>query len=564
MRLARLSILVSSFAVSLAACFAQSPAQTTSTSTPHHKHGSQTVTSQSALPVSVIGVSGITVKYGNTFRFGLDPLTKSTPIGAAAVPSQLALPSTSAAAAATPSATAAAHIVGAAPPPPIAMAAQPSAAPGEPPFPESCDEASPIAAYAWPTDPAAQQARVDACWHGLRHDVETVTDSVISLRNSINQNIRAAAAEQQCYVEQLAYFSEPILSLPKATALVALATANQTPGTPGGCVPSPPAGTWDLSSADDDVATLLKDQQMLTDLSTAPGFSTWSAAGANANANTALKAQLQSSLTEVTAYSNQTAAPGNGSFILQSLSDYQKLLQNNAAWRTRLQSIALPSQPGQTDPLEALVIEVGVNPCHQWYGAGRTDTIQLQATDLYTANATPQAIALATNTCNPPTIASTGVGVTFLANPTYAFVPGSSGTTTTTSGTTTTTAGPQVIGESSVNRKSPLYTVLYNVDPFGVGHNMATRRGFEAFLSGGVGLVSSSSTTSSDFVFGGSVALARRVVFVTFGGDFGQRQELNSGFALGDQQNALTSVPTHTAWRTGFIVCVSFGIAPSS
>lgn len=499
------------------------------------------ITSTSARPVAIYGGHEIHVQYVNRFRFDFDSTTASAPIGAATLPSQLAPAASSAGA--TP------KTLPGAPPPPTPVTAghyQPGYLPPppppppparyvSPPYPEACVQTD--VDQPWPASDADRSERIRVCWNGIRDEVDGQRAALSTLRVAINSAIRAVGAEQRCYALKLQRFRQPLLSEADANSLVAFANANSTPGTAPGCR-SNYNPDWDLDTADKIGQKLGELQGKLADLSTAPGYNTWlgAATGPVAASNAALVKLDNDLLAEATSYSTGTAATGANSYIAQTHADFLTAVSANQQWRDRL--AAIPN-------LASLQLVVPINKCREWYGKGRTDTIQLTVTDLSPGAPATPSLPLATNTCNPTSIASTGVGVTFLHSPAYAFVPNGAGT--------------QVVGESAVNHRSPLYAAFYNVTPFSHAHGSR-----EWFLSPGIGLTSTSSASVADFLIGFSSSFARRLLFVTGAADFGKRDQLVPGVYVGTPQGALTSVPTQSTWKIGAIVTISFGVAPSS
>ena len=238
----------------------------------------------------------------------------------------------------------------------------------------------------------------------------------------------------------------------------------------------------------------------LTDLTTALGYPTWANGAGVQASNTLLVKAVTDLISEVTSYSTGTVTTGSGSSIAQSSSDFQTVVANNRQWRKQLSNISAFG----ANALSSLEIDITIDPCHEFYGKGRTDVVKLHAVDLSSTAGASQDIQLATNTCNPRTIASTGIGISFLSSPVYSFVPADN-------------TGAQVIGRTATSSASPLYAVFYNVQ---LG---SLRHGMELFASPGVGLTSASNTTSSDILGGLSISFARRVIFsVTPAIDFGR------------------------------------------
>jgi hypothetical protein len=498
---------------------------------------------------SLVSEKEVVVLYANKFRYDLGAQTTQAPIGAATPPGALALsasqiaklPSDIVQSPAQPVAPAAGgNNLGAkgmvAPQPP-----PPPPPPHIPDYPQACDQSDKV--DPWPSSATDQVKRITVCWLGIRNSVETDQTHLLTLRGQINTVIHNAATEQACYVQALRNFGEPLLALNQAVKLIELATANATAGDKHGCYQD--ADDWPRDSAEKLVMDLSKLQRDLSDLETAQGYTTW-ASPAFKSANSALVAQIASFITEATFYQTGTPSQGLDSNIAKTYNDFQSVVENNKLWRVRLSNLLNnpPSETFKLGSLSSLEVDIAIDSCHLWYGKGRIDTIKLHAVDLSSSTGVSQDIPLATNTCNPRTIASTGIGVSFLASPTFSFVAGDN-------------TGTQVIGETATNSATPLYAALYNVQLVNFKHGM------EFFASPGVGLTSSSATTNTDFLGGVSISLARRVLFVTPSADFGRRDRLAPGFKIGDPKGSLTSVPTQSHWPVGFMISISFGIGPS-
>jgi hypothetical protein len=497
----------------------------------------QPVTNQSGGVLTIVGMPAsnsslfsakkVVILYGNKFRFDLGPQTTQAPIGGAALPG--ALGPSAADIAKLPSAIASAPSQPPAPTPAEHAAAPPISIPD---YPEACDQSD--TKVTWPTGGPAQAERITKCWNGIRADIETDQARLSDLRRRINTTIRSAAAEQRCYSQKIWSLRQPSLTPDQAANLIQFAGANATAGNSLGCY-QPNADQWPLDDADQLGIHLTKLQQALADLTTAIGYSNWANSTVIQSANSALVKQVGDFIAEANSYSTGTAASGGSSAIAQTYSDFQTVVSNNKQWRAQLSNLS---------SLSSLEIDIAIDPCREWYGKGRIDTIKLHAVDLSSSAGASQDIPLATNTCNPRTIASSGIGVSFLSNPVFAFVPADN-------------TGAQVIGKTATNNAAPLYSVLYNVQ---LGY---LKHGVELFASPGVGLTSTSNSTNADFLGGISMSFARRVLFITPAIDFGRRDQLAPGFTINTPKGSLTSVPTQSHWPVGFMLSISFGIGPS-
>jgi hypothetical protein len=504
---------------------------------------SRIVTSSSAVPVPLYGASGVTVHYVNRFHYIYNPTSTSTPIPAAAPPSQIALNPASAIPASTAAPTA----------PTASQKPKPATASA---FLESADLLkrrilarclADIAAGQWPDAVTDHTTAANQCWDSLRSDTDTAAAAIVALNQATNVAIRNATAEQTCYAGKQKQFSAIILSTEQAIALLNLAQANATERPAGqvgvGCAISD-STAWPPDAKADPIETMLfQDQTSLTELASMDGFSDWSRLGTNAASIAALNTAVTSLLSEIRSYGKGTAGQETSGSVSQTRTAFQSTVDSNQQWRTRLLSIS--SVPGDINTNAEFSLTQDFNPCQEWYGRGRTDKYTAKVVDASSAAAQIPDLQLATNTCTPISIVSTGIGVSFLSNPTYAFVPNP--------------AGAQVIGKTVDNTVTPLYGIFYNVKlPL-----FKPASGVELFVSPGIGLTSASSTITTDYLGGLSLSFGHRLLFLTASADFGQRTALQRGFTEGTAQGTLTSIPTYTTMKTGAMISVSFGIAPS-
>lgn len=373
---------------------------------------------------------------------------------------------------------------------------------------------------------------------------------VAGIRSGINQNIRAVADEQHCYLVRMRDFAQPVLTKVQAGELVQFAKDNQAQK-----VPSTPTLTcvttlnpeWNSAGADTEWTALIKLQSQFNILKAAPGFADWAKEPGNQATYDSTVASLTGLITEVSSYATRVTPSGGNTNIGQTFTDFQNAVDSNQNYRDSLSAIAIAAAAAvaanpNADTANVLVMTIPLNPCAEWYGRGRTDTVSLQYTDItVTPPGSPASYALGTNTFMPMSIASSGIGVTFLPNPVFGFVP-------------LDNTGAQVIGETAVNDKAPLYAALYNVKLLPINSSM------ELFASPGVGFTSSSNTTTTDILAGLSLSLARRLLFITPSADIGRRDELSPGFTLNTPKGSLTSVPTRPHWSANFMISVTFGI----
>jgi len=185
-------------------------------------------------------------------------------------------------------------------------------------------------------------------------------------------------------------------------------------------------------------------------------------------------------------------------------------------------------------------------PCRaQWFGKTDGQMVTLQYIDLTQAAPTAQSSPLFTNTCLPSLTVSTGLGLSTVRNSTYAFVPQ-------TDYTRTPPVTTQTIGYASDARIVPLYVGQMNYGYF--------QRSIGLHVSAGAGVSSVSSGTTGDFLAGNAISFFHRAVFVTPAYHLTQRQKLMSGYAVGDLQGSLTSVPTITGWKGGFAISITLPV----
>jgi len=535
---------------------------------PRPQNPPQEVRAETLLPVLTYRAQPIHVGYLNPYRYDYNPASTITTINGGTVPSLLQASTAAVPKAATAPAnlplTSDAHA--AAPPPPFHVA--------------DCEPTAPKKIWDHPLVGTAQTDAISQCWNQIEADAVDVqiNQKLTPLRQGINTTIRSADKEKDCYDEKVQVFSAAILSSAGATQLLTFAANNRSSdgtdnggaanggavgpaGGPAGCRQAN-AFEWNLKNADGIEQGLLDDQAKLKWLAQTPDFDKWlgSSTSANKIANTALSGAITSALTEVRSYSTGSATAGTNGNVAQTLSDFKAVVSTNLQWRDRLKRIDDASKEG-TNPDKNTLLVMTLNPhaCTNWYGKGAKEDISLMYADVSSKTAQTTTLLVATNTCVPSMIASSGIGISFLKNPTYGFVPDAT--------------GAQVIGLTAVNNVQPLYGLFYHV-------RLPTKpsdNSIEWFATPGVGLVTSSSTTTTDFLAGISMGLAHRTIFITPSVDIGQRTQLTPPFAIGSPKIipvppgaptgttpvTLSAVPTQTVWKTGFMISISFGIAPS-
>lgn len=243
--------------------------------------------------------------------------------------------------------------------------------------------------------------------------------------------------------------------------------------------------------------------------------------------------------------------------------DYANLITSNAATLTQLQGlITSPNVATYNTDLLAIsdwearqnLIKNNLAPwdqmltlsCHaQWFGKTDGDTVTLQAADLTAATPSMQTTALFTNTCLPALTVSSGLGISFVRNSTFAFEP----KTDYTQNPPVTT---QVIGYSADSKVTPLFVGQMNY--------AYLSKSVGLHFSGGAGVSASGSGPSTDLFVGNAISFFHRAIFITPSAHFAQRQELQTGYVVGDPQGSLTSVPTINGWKTGFAITITLPV----
>jgi hypothetical protein len=209
------------------------------------------------------------------------------------------------------------------------------------------------------------------------------------------------------------------------------------------------------------------------------------------------------------------------------------------AWQLR-RTATISATDAQWSPTVALT-------CHpQWFGKTEQQVVSILYYDMTASTPSQQSMTLLTNSCLAALTITSGLGFSTVRSSIFAFTPK---TNKSVSPPTTT----QVIGYASDSRVVPLYLGAMN-------YEFARAKGLGFDVAGGVGVSSSSAGTTSDFFLGPSFAFARRAIFVSPSFHLTQRQTLQDGYAVGDAQGSLTSVPTINRWRYGFALTFTFPI----
>lgn len=224
-----------------------------------------------------------------------------------------------------------------------------------------------------------------------------------------------------------------------------------------------------------------------------------------------------------------------------AISSYNESVSTDLNWKGRATYALDPAD--HWDQTMALT-------CHvMWFGKTETLTVNLVYTDYTQATPTPSSTPAFsfTNACLPHMAVSSGLGISTVRNSTYAFVP----KTDYTQNPPVTT---QVIGYATDARITPFYVGQLNYA------YSSAKYSTQLYVSGGAGLSSTAAGTAGDLFVGNAFSFFRRAIFITPSVHFTQRQQLMSGYAVGNPQAGLPTVPTINGWKTGFAVTITFPI----
>jgi hypothetical protein len=368
--------------------------------------------------------------------------------------------------------------------------------------------------------------------------------ALIQALQGINDLIVKASEEQQCYTSRLNHFALTILSPADQKGLLQFAQNNANVGTanqvsPASCrlVDTYNWPTDKLNTIDTDLHHLQAEQSALM---FEAGYATWIADPTHKAENDQLTNFLASNITTVEGKQAPSAQFTTFSASLAFI-DY---------WRSRLadlvtQATAQPNPDQQGSPF---FFSSTVDCSNNWYGKGSVLTVTLSITDL-SASPTPAPVGqpILVNSCYPPGTVSTGIGLSFVHDQVFAFLPGidptNSANTVTTVQTTTDASA------------TPLYGILYNI---------AIKEGTGGYgLHGAIGgaIGSTSGTTTPEILVGPSFSIRRRAFFITPAFQLARRDQLLPGYHIGSlQESGLTSLPITTNWKPGFALIFSFGV----
>jgi hypothetical protein len=435
-----------------------------------------------------------------------------------------------------------------APTPPTLLAPPPTTAAGTLPPLQAPTKAPPPPGVAPP--PATDIEKMDDAWWSLRDRAFDLSANVTSERSQLNNLILDASNEQQCYMDRLRAYISPILKPDEVRNLGDFAKNNsaipwsavKTGGPWTSDCRAEASYRWPSQEIDSLDASLLALQAEQTKLAKLPGYAAWIAIASNKDLNDKLTSFFTDNIKLVEGW--QGASTSYATFVAS--------VSYITFWRGTLagisQQVTAQSDPDkQGSPFFFLsTLDCSTN----WYGRGRTDTISLHITDIsVTPTPTPVDLQVVTNTCYPPGTISTGLGVSFVHDTVYTFVPGKD------------PANPantiSVIGTSTDSPATPLYAIQYNI---GIWEGASTF-GLHGALGAAIG--STSGTTNIEFLLGPALSLRRRAFFVTPAFQLARRDQLLPGYQVGTPQaNGLNSLPFKTNWQPGFALTFTFSVAP--
>ncbi len=433
-----------------------------------------------------------------------------------------------------------------APTPPTLLAAPPSTAAGALPPLQSPTKAPPVAG----APPRTDVQKVDDAWWDIRDSAFVVSTAITKQRMQLNSLIIDAGSEQQCYLDRLRAYSAVLLSKEQVRTLAEFAQNNSavpwSPGKTGGpwtkdCR-SEDSYQWPSQQFDNLDTSLLNLQAQQVALAKLPGYAAWIAVAGNKDLNDKLSTFFSDNLKLVEGW--QGASTAYTTFVAS--------ISYITFWRGILASIHQqnvdhndPDKQGSPFYFTA-VVDCSSN----WYGRGRTDTISLHITDFsVTPTPTPVDLQVMTNTCYPPGTISTGLGVSFVHDRVYTFLPGKDPANPTNT--------ILVVGTTTDSLATPLYAVQYNI---GVWEGNSSY-GLHGALGAAIG--STSGTTNLEFLLGPAVSIRRRAFFITPAFQLARRDQLLPGYHVGSPQgNGLTSLPVKTNWQAGFALTFTFSVAP--
>jgi hypothetical protein len=450
---------------------------------------------------TTINAKVVTVCRINIFRYGASVQLQNTSSAAPTLPSQIVGS-------------------GAGMTPLIGAAAAPLAAPGG-----STPPAAPMHDL---NVPVAKTSADDEVQQFLDH-VTAVLKSAEDLSVGFQSDQVLANQKVSCYNLLLNQYSAVLLSKEDQAALI------QSLKKADGCTAPGPDGWGDsrTQKVKNAIDTLIALNGQITEFELGKDYSTWLAEpGVNSDARKALFPSLlttdAATLTTLTGLLSPTA-----------IGTYNTAVNAGATWDGRAAAALKSDAPWN----QTLTIQGRI----EWFGKTAGQIISLPYTDYAQATPAPASTPAFsfTNSSLPSLTVSSGLGISTVRNSTYGFEPQ-------TNFAVTPSVTTQVIGYATDSRITPFYVAQLNYSYVHPEHSIGLH------ISGGAGVGTSTSGTTGDLFVGNAFSFFHRAIFVTPSAHFTQRQELMSGYAVGDPQGSLTSVPTITNWKTGFAITITF------
>lgn len=395
----------------------------------------------------------------------------------------------------------------------------------------------------FPDGKTSLQEEFDTLWTASNCE----SKAIFNTTQAANQATSGMTSEQQCYKLRLSEFSDWLLKMDDASRLLSFVSDNSKlhDGTNKSCRMSVDF-TWPVSSfssIENGLLTLQLRLQALTGRETSkpPAVGDISYADWIKDATNKARYDLLSNFlsTGIAAVQKNELPP----------SSFNDSLLFITFWRDRLAAVQSGSTGQDIDADGSPFVLSASSDCSfTWYGRGDTKTSSVTAADISTTPAASTSIPVLVNTCYPPGTVSTGLGMSFIHNDVYAFLPSPDPNDNTKSISTIQTTTNAAV--------TPLYAIQYNA----AFKDFSDGIGLHASLGGAIG--STSGTTNLEFLVGTSLSLRRRAFFVTPALQLARRDQLLSGYQIGSKQNSLTALPIVTNWKPGFALMFSFGIGP--
>jgi len=342
---------------------------------------------------------------------------------------------------------------------------------------------------------------------------------------SIAQNV--AAKKLACYADLSRQYPSVLLTQDQRESLT------KALGVAGSCFnQADPA--WNDSSmraVEQQISDVIALNTRLAAYQSSAAYNTWiTDTTANADARKSLYAAMYTTTASVLTTLQSIVTSSN-------VATYSNSLQAISDWNNRVSFATSTTAPWDQD----LYL-----PCRaQWFGKTDGQIVTVQYVDVSQTNPSGQSLALFTNTCLPSLTVSTGLGISTVKSSTYAFTPK-------TNYSQTPPVTTQVIGYASNSVIVPLFVGQMNYAYF--------QRSIGLHVSGGAGIGSASSGATGDLFIGNAISFFHRALFLTPSAHFTQRQMLLPGYAVGDPQGSLSSVPIINGWKTGFAITVTLPV----